>query len=62
MISTYELKVAGIYDYSGSLAVFTTNTQFTSLFDDYTNGWFSNEKINDIDSHSIVTTISKKTF
>lgn len=58
--STYKLKVAGIYNYSGSLAIFMSNTQFRSMFDEYAKGWFSNKKINEIDRDSIATTITKK--
>lgn len=58
--STYKLKVAGICNYSGSLAIFMSNTQFRSMFDEYAKGWFSNKKINEIDRDSIATTITKK--
>ena len=58
--SNYKKKVVGVYDYSGSLAIFTSNTRLKSIFDDYSTGWFSNEKIDDVKNDSIATTITQK--
>ena len=58
---TYTIKVAGIYDYMGSLSVYMSTEGFNELFDkddDYFSGFLSNEEIEDIDSKYIATTIT----
>ena len=56
----YELKVDDVYDYPGSLCVFMGIDDFRKTFDlesDEYSGYFSNEKINDIDDVYIATVI-----
>ena len=59
---TYEFKVAGVYEYPVSIAVFMPRDYFNEVFDneeDYFNGYFSNEKIEDIDDMLIANTITE---
>ncbi|MBR6401915.1 MAG: ABC transporter permease [Eubacterium sp.] len=58
----YELKVVGIYDYSGSLSVFMPIDNYRSIFnndDDYFTGYMADEEIEGIDDKYIATTITK---
>lgn len=48
----YTLKVSGIYDYQGALAVFMDQTEMNRMLDyddDYFSGYFSDTEITDID-------------
>ena len=59
---TYDFKVAGVYDYPVSIAMFMPRDYFNEVFDreeDYFNGYFSNEKIEDIDEMLIAATITE---
>ena len=58
----YEFKVTGIYNYPAALCVFLNINQFNQTFDfdeDYYCGYFSNQKIEDIDENYIQTTITQ---
>ncbi len=59
---TYDFKIAGIYDYPVSVALFMPIDYFNEVFDyedGYFNGYFSNEKIEDIDDMLIAATITE---
>ena len=58
---TYEFLVQGIYDYPASLTVFMPISSYRKTFgekEDYFNGYFSREKITDLDEDLIATTIT----
>ena len=58
----YELTVRGIYQYPGALAVFMPVDSFRKTFgksEDYFNGYFSQEKITDLDEDLIAATITE---
>lgn len=58
----YELKVQGVYKYPGALTVFMPITSFQETFGkdaDYFNGYFSQEKITDLDESVIASTITE---
>ena len=58
----YDFKVAGVYDYPVSIAMFMPREYFNEVFDqdeDFFNGYFSNEKIEDIDDMLIAATITE---
>ena len=58
----YELKVQGVYKYPGALTVFMPITSFRETFGkdaDYFNGYFSREKITDLDESVIASTITE---
>lgn len=57
----YSFKVSGIYYYPSGITVFMSQSKFNETFDfadDYFNGYFSNEEINDIEQMNLVTTIT----
>ena len=59
---TYEFTVQGIYDYPASLTVFMPISSYRKTFgekEDYFNGYFSREKITDLDEDLIATTITE---
>ncbi|MBQ8199929.1 MAG: ABC transporter permease [Lachnospiraceae bacterium] len=59
---TYDFKVAGVYEYPVSIAVFMPRDYFNEVFDfeeGYFNGYFSNKKIEDIDDMLIAATITE---
>ena len=59
---TYEFTVQGIYDYPASLTVFMPISSYRKTFgekEDYFNGYFSREKITDLDENLIATTITE---
>ena len=59
---TYEFIVQGIYDYPASLTVFMPISSYRKTFgekEDYFNGYFSREKITDLDENLIATTITE---
>jgi len=59
---TYEFLVQGIYDYPASLTVFMLISSYRKTFgekEDYFNGYFSREKITDLDEDLIATTITE---
>ncbi len=59
--TTYSFYVGGIYHYPSSVAVFMSQEHFNETFDyeeDYYSGYFSNEKIDDIDEMYIATEIT----
>ncbi|MBE6015641.1 MAG: FtsX-like permease family protein [Lachnospiraceae bacterium] len=57
----YTLKVAGIVDYTGGIAVFMDHKSFNKVFDyddeDFS-GYFSRNKITDIDSQDIAVVVT----
>lgn len=58
---SYDFKVAGIYDYAGSLSVFMPDKNFRECFDkdeNYFSGYMSDDEIEDIDEKYISTTIT----
>ncbi len=58
---SYDFKITGIYDYSTSIAVFMTQAKINESFElgeGYFNGYFSDEKITDIDEKAIATIIT----
>lgn len=58
----HAFEVAGIYDYPASIAVFMNQEEFWDTFDKeegYFNGYFSDEKLTDVDEKLIATTIGK---
>lgn len=59
---TYEFTVQGVYDYPASLTVFMPIDSYRETFgesEDYFNGYFSREKITDLDEDLIATTITE---
>ncbi len=61
----YEFKVEGIYDYPAGIAIFMNRNDVNTTFDmekDYFNGYFSNEKIEDIEQEYIATQITVDDF
>lgn len=58
----YQFKVQGTYNYPATIAVFMSIENFQQTFDqesDYFNGYFSNQKISDINEKLIATTITR---
>ena len=58
---SYDFKITGIYDYSTSIAVFMTQAKINESFElgeGYFNGYFSDEKITDINEKAIATIIT----
>lgn len=58
----YKFKVSGSYHYPATLAVFLDRTYFNEIFDrdaDSFNGYFSNEKITDIDENMVASVITE---
>lgn len=59
----YDFKISGIYDYPGSLSIFTDIDHFNELFElekgSFT-GYFSNKEITDIDEAFIATVIDNE--
>ena len=59
----YDFTVAGVYPYEGAVAVFMPLDGFNRTFGNEEgafNGYFSDEKITDIDSQYIATVMTKK--
>ena len=59
----YKLKVSGVYNYPGTIAVFMNQKEMNKLFDlddDYFSGYFSSTPIKDIKEKYIATTIDYK--
>lgn len=58
--TTYDFKVAGVYNYQGGLAVFMNRNELNEVFDeddDYFCGYFSDTEITDIDDKYIGSVI-----
>ena len=58
----YELTVKGIFKYPGALSVFMSMGEFREIFGkskDYFNGYFTEEKITDLDEDLIAATITE---
>ncbi|MCR5768283.1 MAG: permease [Lachnospiraceae bacterium] len=58
---SYEFTVAGIVDYEGAIAAFMDAESFNEVFEkesDEFSGYFSRNKINDIDEQNIATVIT----
>lgn len=61
----YEFKVEGIYNYPAGIAIFMDRDDMNATFDmeeDYFNGYFSNEEIEDIEEEYIATKITVDDF
>lgn len=59
---SYDFKVESEYEYPSSLCIFMSREKFSDVFDkdeNYFSGYFSNEKIDDIDSLYIATVITQ---
>lgn len=59
---TYDFVIADEYDYDATLAVFMSQKDYQTTFDvedEYFTGYFSNEKLNDIDQDYVATVITK---
>ena len=59
---SFDLKVAGIYDYDGALSVFMPIDNYRDMFDedeDFFTGYMANEEIEGIDDKYIATTITE---
>ncbi len=60
---TYSFKVSGDYNYDAAITVFMNRADYLKMFNedkDYFTGYFSNEKLNDIDSDHVATVITEK--
>lgn len=58
----YEMTVKGIFQYPGALSVFMSMGEFRETFgksEDYFNGYFTEEKITDLDEELIAATITE---
>ncbi len=58
---TYEMTIAGSYDYPAGMAVFMGREEFCSLFgkeEGYFNGYFSNEELADMDGRFVSSVIT----
>ena len=65
LLEEYTFTVSGVVYNPGSISVFMTNNMFTDTFDyenDYFNGYFSNEKLDDIDDAYIASVIDAETL
>ena len=59
---TYKFKIVDTYDYTAALAIFMPIDNFSEVFDKdngYYNGYFSDEKLDDIDDMMIATIITE---
>ncbi len=57
----YEFKIGSIYSYNSGLAIFMDKAMFAETFDQKStdfDGYFSNEKLSDIDDENIATIIT----
>ena len=57
----YTMTIKEKYTYSASMAVFMSREQYNKIFDkdsEYFNGYFSDEKLEDIDENNVATTIT----
>ncbi len=60
--TTYSFTVTGIYEYPSGIALFMPIDALNSCFDfqdDYFNGYFTNEKLTDVDEKMIASVITK---
>lgn len=60
---TYTFKVSGTYKYDAGITVFMNRADYLKTFNessDYFTGYFSNEKLNDLDPDDIATVITEK--
>lgn len=58
----YEFQVAGFYDYPAMLSIFMPVEEYREIFekeDDYFNGYFSGEELEDIDAVYVATVITE---
>lgn len=59
----YSLKIAGVYQYDAALSVFMNRQEFNTKFDEkenYFTGYFSDEKLTDLDSDDVASVITEK--
>ena len=60
---TYTFKVSGTYKYDAGITVFMNRADYLKTFNessDYFTGYFSNEKLNDLNPDDIATVITEK--
>ncbi len=58
----YEFEIKGIYNYPAGICIFMPIEEYREVFDkdaDYFNGYFSNEKLNDLLDESIMSTVTE---
>jgi putative ABC transport system permease protein len=58
----FNFKISGIYDYPSSMAIFMSRDYFNNIFSkdtDYYNGYFTNNKLEDIDETYILSVIDE---
>ncbi len=61
--TVYDFYVGGIYDYSIGIAVFMDReelNEFLNYEEEYFNGYFSNEEIDDLDERMVATVITEE--
>lgn len=61
--TTYTFEVADEYRYDATLTVFVNREEFNHIFDkdeDYFTGYFTNEKITDIDDERVATIVAEE--
>lgn len=59
---TYDFKIVGSYHYPASMCVFMSQARFREIFDlepDFFNGYFTNEKLTDLDAEQVATVITQ---
>ncbi len=62
---TYTVKIGGIYNYDAGLAVFMNRSDYIKLFNESSNyftGYFSNEKLTDINDDDVATILTGSDF
>lgn len=60
--NTYEFEITDIVDYPASLGIFMKQKNFNKIFsadEEYFNGYFSNEKLTDINNEAVASCISE---
>ena len=60
---SYKIKVSGVCTYPAALAVFMNEKTYREMFDvedEYFSGYFSNEKLTDIDEKLIATVVTEE--
>lgn len=59
----YRFEIAGTYHYPATFAVFMTRDSFEQTFDEkegYYNGYFSNQRLEDLDENAVASLITEK--
>jgi putative ABC transport system permease protein len=60
---TYDFLIAGEYSYDAGLAIFMAREDYLELFEeeeDFFTGYFSNEKLSDVDSDDVAAVVTKE--